>query len=77
MPINAWRGAPAVGRFTPGRNRSRFPSVEIRTPALPLRRLSKTRVHLVLITSPSPLHSEQAVHALQAGKDVIVEIPVA
>jgi 2-hydroxy-4-carboxymuconate semialdehyde hemiacetal dehydrogenase len=34
-------------------------------------------VQLVLVTSPSPFHSEQAVRALQAGKDVIVEIPVA
>ena len=39
--------------------------------------LSDKRVQLVLITSPSPLHSEQAVAALEAGKDVIVEIPVA
>jgi 2-hydroxy-4-carboxymuconate semialdehyde hemiacetal dehydrogenase len=31
----------------------------------------------VLVASPSPLHSEHAVQALQAGKDVIVEIPVA
>jgi 2-hydroxy-4-carboxymuconate semialdehyde hemiacetal dehydrogenase len=34
-------------------------------------------VQLVLITSPSPLHSDQAVQAMEAGKDVIVEIPVA
>src|SRR5262245_36001364 len=34
-------------------------------------------VQLVLIASPSPLHGEQAVQAMQAGKDVIVEIPVA
>jgi 2-hydroxy-4-carboxymuconate semialdehyde hemiacetal dehydrogenase len=34
-------------------------------------------VQLVLIASPSPLHSEQAVQAMEAGKDVIVEIPVA
>src|SRR5438105_1175871 len=34
-------------------------------------------VQLVLIASPSARHSEQAVQAMQAGKDVIVEIPVA
>jgi 2-hydroxy-4-carboxymuconate semialdehyde hemiacetal dehydrogenase len=39
--------------------------------------LADRSVELVLIASPSPLHSEQAVQALQAGKDVIVEIPVA
>ena len=39
--------------------------------------LADPLVQLALITSPSPLHSEQAVQALQAGKDVIVEIPVA
>src|SRR3989442_140122 len=39
--------------------------------------LADSRVQLVLIASPSPLHSEQAVQAMQAGKDVIVEIPVA
>jgi 2-hydroxy-4-carboxymuconate semialdehyde hemiacetal dehydrogenase len=39
--------------------------------------LADSSVQLVLIASPSPLHSEQAVQALQAGKDVIVEIPVA
>ncbi|MGI8979707.1 MAG: Gfo/Idh/MocA family protein [Pirellulaceae bacterium] len=39
--------------------------------------LADPLVKLVLITSPSPLHSEQAMQALQAGKDVIVEIPVA
>jgi len=39
--------------------------------------LGNTSVQLVLIASPSPLHSQQAVQALQAGKDVIVEIPVA
>src|SRR5687767_13270141 len=39
--------------------------------------LADASVQLVLIASPSPLHSEQAVQALQAGKDVIVEIPVA
>jgi len=39
--------------------------------------LADRSVQLVLIASPSPLHSEQAVQALQAGKDVIVEIPVA
>ena len=38
--------------------------------------LADQGVQLVLITSPSPLHSEQAVQAMQAGKDVIVEIPV-
>src|SRR2546423_1134342 len=39
--------------------------------------LADRSVQLVLIASPSPLHSEQAVQAMQAGKDVIVEIPVA
>jgi 2-hydroxy-4-carboxymuconate semialdehyde hemiacetal dehydrogenase len=39
--------------------------------------LADASVDLVLITSPSPLHSEQAVRAMEAGKDVIVEIPVA
>src|SRR4051812_3212205 len=38
--------------------------------------LADPLVEVVLITSPSPLHSEQAVQAMQAGKDVIVEIPV-
>lgn len=39
--------------------------------------LADPQVQLVLIASPSPLHSEQAITALEAGKDVIVEIPVA
>jgi 2-hydroxy-4-carboxymuconate semialdehyde hemiacetal dehydrogenase len=39
--------------------------------------LADPSVQLVLITSPSPLHSEHAIRAMQAGKDVIVEIPVA
>jgi 2-hydroxy-4-carboxymuconate semialdehyde hemiacetal dehydrogenase len=39
--------------------------------------LADPLVDVVLITSPSPLHSEQAMLAMQAGKDVIVEIPVA
>lgn len=39
--------------------------------------LADPSIQLVLIASPSPLHSEQAIQALQAGKDVIVEIPVA
>lgn len=39
--------------------------------------LEDRSVQLVVIASPSPLHSEQAMQALQAGKDVIVEIPVA
>src|SRR5438094_344030 len=39
--------------------------------------LGDQSVQLVLLASPSPLHSEQAVQAIQAGKDVIVEIPVA
>src|SRR6266850_5626086 len=38
--------------------------------------LADPLVQLVLIASPSPLHSEQAVQAMQAGKDLIVEIPV-
>jgi 2-hydroxy-4-carboxymuconate semialdehyde hemiacetal dehydrogenase len=39
--------------------------------------LADPGVQLVLIASPSPLHSQQAVQALRAGKDVIIEIPVA
>jgi 2-hydroxy-4-carboxymuconate semialdehyde hemiacetal dehydrogenase len=39
--------------------------------------LADPAVQLVLIASPSPLHSAQAIAALEAGKDVIVEIPVA
>ena len=39
--------------------------------------LADPLVQLVLICSPSGLHSEQAIEAMQAGKDVIVEIPVA
>lgn len=39
--------------------------------------LADQSVELVLIASPSPLHSEQAVQAMEAGKDVIIEIPVA
>ena len=39
--------------------------------------LADPLVQLVLVTSPSPVHSEQAIQALRAGKDVIVEIPVA
>jgi len=38
--------------------------------------LADPAVQLVLIASPSPLHCEQAILALRAGKDVIVEIPV-
>ena len=41
------------------------------------RALADPHVALVLITSPSPFHSDQAVQAMEAGKDVIVEIPVA
>ena len=39
--------------------------------------LADPLVPVALITSPSPLHSEQATMALHAGKDVVVEIPVA
>jgi 2-hydroxy-4-carboxymuconate semialdehyde hemiacetal dehydrogenase len=39
--------------------------------------LADPQVQLVLIASPSPLHAEQAIAAIEAGKDVIVEIPVA
>src|SRR5262245_22308439 len=39
--------------------------------------LEDSSVQLVLVASPSPLHSEHAMQALQAGKEVIVEIPVA
>src|SRR5262249_39640177 len=34
------------------------------------------KVHLVFITSPTPLHSNQTISSIQAGKDVVVEIPV-
>jgi len=34
-------------------------------------------VDVVLIASPNQVHAEQATQALEAGKDVIVEIPVA
>ena len=33
-------------------------------------------VDLVIITSPSELHAQQASECLEAGKDVIVEIPI-
>jgi 2-hydroxy-4-carboxymuconate semialdehyde hemiacetal dehydrogenase len=39
--------------------------------------LADKKVDLVHISSPSPFHSVQAIQALQADKDVIVEIPVA
>jgi 2-hydroxy-4-carboxymuconate semialdehyde hemiacetal dehydrogenase len=39
--------------------------------------LADPLVELALICSPSPLHSQQALAAMQAGKDVIVEIPIA
>lgn len=39
--------------------------------------LADPGVDLVLITSPSQAHVEQTLKALQSGKDVIVEIPVA
>jgi 2-hydroxy-4-carboxymuconate semialdehyde hemiacetal dehydrogenase len=39
--------------------------------------LDDSAVELVLITSPSTLHAQQARQALAAGKHVIVEIPVA
>ena len=35
------------------------------------------KIDLVLITSPSDVHADQTINALKAGKDVIVEIPVA
>src|SRR5262249_3803156 len=38
--------------------------------------LSDDQVGLVVIASPSELHASQALAALRAGKDVIVEIPV-
>jgi 2-hydroxy-4-carboxymuconate semialdehyde hemiacetal dehydrogenase len=39
--------------------------------------LADPKVDLVVITSPSELHADQAIRSLQAGKDVIIEIPVA
>ena len=38
--------------------------------------LSDPQVSLVIIASPSALHADQAMQAVRAGKDVIVEIPV-
>ena len=38
--------------------------------------LSDDQVDLVVIASPSELHARQALAALRAGKDVIVEMPV-
>lgn len=38
--------------------------------------LEDPKVNLVVITSPSERHTEQTIRFLQAGKDVIVEIPV-
>jgi 2-hydroxy-4-carboxymuconate semialdehyde hemiacetal dehydrogenase len=45
--------------------------------ATPEAALADDSVELVLIASPSPLHSQQSIQALRAGKDVVVEIPVA
>jgi 2-hydroxy-4-carboxymuconate semialdehyde hemiacetal dehydrogenase len=39
--------------------------------------LADNSVDLVWIASPTPAHSQQAIQAMQAGKDVIVEIPMA
>lgn len=39
--------------------------------------LNDPGVDLVLVASPSPLHAEQAMRAMQFGKDVLVEIPLA
>ena len=39
--------------------------------------LGDSAVNLVVITSPSELHVDQTICSLRAGKDVIVEIPVA
>jgi len=39
--------------------------------------LADAAVDVVLIASPNPLHAEQAVSALEAGKHAIVEIPLA
>jgi 2-hydroxy-4-carboxymuconate semialdehyde hemiacetal dehydrogenase len=39
--------------------------------------LADASVDLVLIASPSDVHAEQALQSLRAGKDVIIEIPVA
>jgi len=47
------------------------PEVELDVP------LNDPAVNLVVITSPSEHHAEQTMRALRAGKDVIVEIPVA
>lgn len=39
--------------------------------------LADPEVHIALICSPNRLHAEQAIQALEAGKDVILEIPIA
>lgn len=39
--------------------------------------LANEEVDFVLITSPNALHSSQAMRALEAGKNVIIEIPAA
>ena len=39
--------------------------------------LADPAVDLVLVTSPNEVHFDQTVNSLEAGKDVIVEIPVA
>lgn len=39
--------------------------------------LSDSAVNVALICSPNSLHAAQAIQALEAGKDVILEIPIA
>lgn len=39
--------------------------------------LNESNVDLVVITTPSGLHAEMAIKALEAGKDVVLEKPVA
>lgn len=38
--------------------------------------LSRTDIDAVILATPTPLHAEQAVEVLRAGKHVLVEIPV-
>lgn len=38
--------------------------------------LSRTDIDAVILATPTPLHAEQAIEVLRAGKHVLVEIPV-
>jgi 2-hydroxy-4-carboxymuconate semialdehyde hemiacetal dehydrogenase len=43
----------------------------------PARAIGATDVAAIVVASPSPVHAEQARAALEAGRDVLVEIPLA